>query len=282
MEKIFDKDVLNEQLIHFLGECKFEELSENTLKKYNDNLKVFIKDITNKPIHKDTIIDFKNSLDTEKEFKVKTQNSYIVAINKFLKFIGYGDFIVKQAKEQQSYSLEEFINYTDYHRLLRTAIRKNDTRAWLLMRVLGETGIRVSELVYFELEKLDRSMKIKSKGKTRDIIIKIDLLASLRKYAKENKIYSGPIFPGRNPKKTMHDSNVRKILKEIAGQSRVLLEKVHPHSFRHYFAKCYLDEHPEDWIGLADLLGHTSIETVRLYGRLSSKEKERKLRKIKF
>lgn len=281
MKNMFERDLLEKQLKSFLRKCKEDELSPNTLKKYTNNITPFILFLDQKKINKDTIISFKDYLE-EQNFEISTKNNYIVSINKFLKFINKKKLIIKQIKSQRKDSAQEYLEYTDYHRLLRVSSNRAKYKAHMLMRVLAETGIRVSELQYFILENLDTTMRIWNKGKFRDISIDPKLISALRKYARENKIYKGPLFPGRDKNKTLSDSAVRKLLKSISGYAKVKVDKVFPHSFRHYFAKRYLDAHPGDISGLAEILGHSSLETTRIYLKMSNKEKSEKVRKVKF
>lgn len=280
--RYFDKERLTIKLNNWLEELSNDELSANTLKRYKINITSFILFADKKEIDKNTIKQYKAKLEEIDKYLANTINNYLIALNKFLKYLGYSNLTVKLVKVQRKDAADENLDYTDYHRLLRTASQKNDIQMHLIMRVLGETGIRIAELKYFKVEDLDKKLIIKNKGKIRTIIIRKELLTVLRKYANKNHIYSGYLFFGRNRKKSINESTIRKRLKRIAGQARVKLSKVYPHNFRHYFAKRYLEMYPDDIIGLADLLGHAQLETTRIYVKSSNYEKERKLRNIKF
>lgn len=280
--KYFDKDILNDELKSWLAELDDNELSKNTLKRYKINITSFINFADKKPIEKNTIKEYKAKLENVDRYLTNTSNNYLVVLNHFLKYIDLSDLTVKLFRLQRKDSAEESISYTDYHRLLRCTKAKNDISTYTILRILAETGIRVSELKFFTVEKLDDILTIKNKNKVRNIVIKNDLLKFLKKYCRENKIESGYIFPGLNGERPLHDSSIRKKLKKAAGYSKIRLSKVHPHSFRHYFAKRFLEMYPDDVLTLADLLGHSSLETTRIYVKLSNKEKEKRLRNVKF
>ncbi len=259
-----------------------EEKADNTLKRYRINITSFISFAAGKLIHKDTIRDFKNKISTVDEYIPNTANNYLVVVNSFLKYLDLKDLCIKIIKVQRKTSIDDYLSYTDYHRLLRCSLNKNYVRDYLIMRVFGETGARAAELEYFTVEDLKPVIIVDNKGKYREIIIPKDLLSALRKYCRENRITSGYIFYGRKPNTPLHVSSVRKLVKKAAGRAKIKLEKVHPHSFRHYFAVRYLESYPEDILILADLLGHASIETTRIYTKLSNMQKEKRLRNVKF
>lgn len=279
--KYFDKDDLTKKMDKWLDILNDNELSKNTLKRYRINITSFIKFVSDKPIVKRTILEYKDYLLNDKKYLISTANNYLIITNKFLKYLKLDELQVKIYRVQRRDSIDEYISYTDYHRLLRYSLKRNDIQTNLIIRILAETGIRVEELKYFQVETLNRTIEVKNKGKIRNIVVHQSLLVAIRKYIKNNHIYRGYIFPGRN-NKPLHSSTIRKRLKKVAGYSRIKLEKVHPHSFRHYFATRYLEQHPNDILTLSDLMGHSSLETTRIYTRLSNKQKGEILKNVKF
>lgn len=273
---------LNEQLNKFVLKEREEEKAVATINKYKSNINSFISFVNNRELNKEIILDFKDKLDTIDKFVPNTTNNYLISINKFLKFIGCNDLCVKVLKQQTKFSLEYSLSKSDYHRLCRFALKEKDQQNYIILKILAETGIRISELSYFTVENLDKIISIKNKGKYREITIKLDLLHLIRKYCRDNKIKSGPIIFNPKTKKPYSDSTIWRRLKKIAGRARVNKNHVHAHAFRHYFAVCYLDSYPNDIAGLADILGHSSLETTRIYTKMTNKEKELKLRKVKF
>lgn len=277
-----DTEELKGKLNEWLLELEDEEKSTNTLKKYKVNVDSFIKFMTNKEWNKKSYKEFVEKLETVDKYLPNTSNSYIISINKFLKWLGYDNMLVKQLKIQRDSSINEYLTITDCKRLLRIAKRNNEMDNYFIIETFRKTGIRASELSYFDVENLDTIISIKNKGKIRNIPVVADLVRELKKYAKANNITSGTLFPNPKTGKLYHPSTIWRRLKKLAGQARVNKKAVHAHSFRHLFAKLYLETYPGDISGLADILGHNSLETTRIYTRNSNKEKELKIRKIKF
>lgn len=280
MDEKFDSEYLNKKLSEYIDFLNDEEKENNTIKRYKTNITSFIAFVNNKPILKETIKDFKRKIDEENNYLSSTANNYLISINLFLRFIGLENLKVKLFKSQQKSKSKEYINYTDYHRLLRISERYGYDKINMIMQVLAETGIRIDELKYFTIENLKESLIVKNKGKKRTIILSKKLIRKLKMYCKNNGIKTGVIFPGKK-NGIVHSSTIRKSLKKIAGLSKVKLEKVHPHSFRHYFAVQFYETY-KDLPTLSYLLGHSSIETTKIYLELSDKEKERMIRNVKF
>lgn len=270
------------ELDDFIAFLREDEKSKNTIFKYKNNILSFLKYLGKKSLNKNIVIDFKDKLDNINEYLPNTTNNYLVSINKFLKFINREDCCVKIIKQQKKFSAKNSIDYTDYHRLLRISLKHNMEQHYIISRILGETGIRISELKFFTIENLDKTMTIKNKGKVRKITVHIELLNYIKKYCKKNNIIEGYIIFNPKTKNIYADSTIWRKLKKIAGLARVNKEKIHPHAFRKYFAKQYLDMYPNDIAGLADILGHNSLETTRIYTKLTDDETEKKVRKVKF
>ena len=145
------------------------------------------------------------------------------------------------------------------------------------------TGIRISELKYFTVESIKSNYIVAfNKGKERNIIVRQDLARELRKYCRENNIKEGFIFRGEKKNKMPVESTIWRQMKKVAGASRVNKNKVHAHSFRHLFAQVFLNEYSDNITELADILGHNSLETTRLYTRSSNAQKKSKLEKMSF
>lgn len=273
---------LGTKLDEFILCLKEDEKAEATITKYKTNIRAFIEFSKDKELNKKTVIEFKNKLDVVDEYMPNTTNNYLVVLNKFFKFIGNENLCVKIIKQQTKFSVEYSLSKTDYHRLLRTTKKYEEYDNYIILRILAETGIRISELAFFKIEDLDKTMKIKKKGKVREIPVKLDLLREIRKYCRDRKIKEGLIIFNPKTGKAYADSTIWRRLKKLAGRARINKDAVHPHAFRHYFARCYLETYPDDITGLADILGHASLETTRIYTKLTNKEKELKIRNIKF
>ena len=275
-------ETLKSKLDEWLLELEEDEKSDNTLKKYRVNVSSFIDFMKDRDFSKSSYKDFIKKIEIVDQFLPNTTNSYIIAINKFLKWLGHSEMTIKQLKIQVDSSINEYMSMADCKRLLRFAKKQNQIDNYYIIQILRKTGIRISELKYFTVENLDTQIRVRNKGKIRNIPVVIDLVRELKKYAKDNKINSGTLFPNPKNGKLYHTSTIWRRLKKLAGQARVNKKNVHAHSFRHLFAKLFLDTYPGAIAELADILGHNSLETTKIYTRDSNKEKELRIRKMKF
>lgn len=280
-----NKDELILKLDEWIDEQKFQEYSDNTLKQYKANVLKFINWINNNEIiTKQTTIDFKKYLyELEPKPSTTSINTWIVELNKFLKYCKLDNLTIKKIKQQSKSSTEEVLSISDYKRLLRFAKRLGYFQLYYIMKVLVMTGIRISELKYFTVESIKSNyVAAFNKGKERNIIIRQDLARELRKYCRDNNIKSGYIFLGEKKNSMPAASTIWRQMKKISGAARVNKKKVHAHSFRHLFAQVFLNEYNNNITELADILGHNSLETTRLYTRSSNSQKKDKLEKLKF
>jgi len=278
------KELLKDKLQDFILEQLEEEKSENTLKKYKHNIETFIEWIPEETeINKTIVIDFKRHLLDDLRFSTNTINNYVVSINKFLYWCGIEECKVKQLKKQHVTSNSEILSLSDYKRLLRFAKRMNQDDTYLIMKILAMTGIRIEELSFFTVENVKSNyIKVRNKGKERSIIIRQDLAREIRQYCRNNNIKEGVIFFCQTKGKMMAKSTIWRRMKKIAGVAKVRKNKVHAHSFRHLFAKMFLEEYNGSIAELADILGHNSLETTRIYAKTTDEEKRMKLEKLKF
>jgi site-specific recombinase XerD len=269
------KTELYQSLDEFILELKYQEKAERTLKKYRTDVIKFLDSIGHEyQITKDDVLEFKKQISAG-QYMPRSINSYIVAVNKFLKWCGKEDLKVKKLKMQQKNSIENIINYSDYKRLLRFAKKLGYDDIYTIMKTIATTGIRISELKFFTVDGIKSFyIHVRNKGKDRDIILTQDLARELRKYCRDNNIKSGQIF-------RLSDVAIWRKLKKIAGTARVNKDKVHAHSFRHLFAKEFMAEY-NNALELADILGHSSLETTRIYTRSTNEEKRKKLEQMKI
>lgn len=269
----------------WITEQYYQEYSENTLKQYKANVLKFVDWMDDDEVlTKDTTIRYKNYIyNFDPRPKTTSINTWIIEINKFLKYIGKKDLTLKKIKLQVKTSNNEVLTIADYKRLLRFAKRLNMMQLYYIIKVLAMTGIRISELKYFTIENIkDNYIDGFNKGKERKIILRQDLARELRKYARDNHIKSGYIFRGAKKGCMPNKATIWKQLKKVAGKARVNKKKVHAHSFRHLFAQIFLDAYPGAITELADILGHNSLETTRLYTRTSNKQKKSKMEQMSF
>lgn len=280
-----NKQKLLLKLDEWIQEQKFQEYSANTLKQYKANVIKFINFIENDDvITKETTINYKKYLySLEPPPKTASINTWIVELNKYLKWLGLKDLTIKKIKQQIKSSNEEILSISDYKRLLRYSKKMDLLQLYYIMKVLAMTGIRISELKYFTVENIKSNyIRAYNKGKERNIIVRQDLARELRKYCRENKIVTGYIFIGKKQDKMPAVSTIWRQMKKVAGASRVNKNKVHAHSFRHLFAQVFLDEYSDNITELADILGHNSLETTRQYTRSSNSQKKEKLERLSF
>lgn len=279
-----NKDELKKRLPDFLIEQSEAEKTQNTLKKYAHNIELFIDWLPpDADVNKNIMIEFKRHLLDVQRFRTNTINNYIVSINKFLYWCGLQDCKVKQLRKQHAASNSEILSLADFKRLLRYAKKLGQEDTYLIMKILAMTGIRIEELSFFTVENVKSNyIKVRNKGKERSIIIRQDLAREIRQYCRNKGIRNGIIFYCQNKEKMIAKSTIWRRMQRIAGIARVNKNKVHAHSFRHLFAKMFLEEYNGSITELADILGHNSLETTRIYSKTTDEEKRRKLERIKF
>lgn len=273
------------ELDEWINEQKYQEYAENTLKQYKANVLKFIEWLNDDEIiTKETTINYKKYLyDLVPRPSTSSINTWIIELNKYLKWLDHEDLTIKKIKQQVKSSTEEVLSISDYKRLLRYSKSMGLVKLHYIMRVLAMTGIRISELKYFTVENLESNYIVAyNKGKERNIIVRQDLTRELRKYCKENHIKTGYIFKGNRNDSMLCASTIWRQMKKVAGAARVNKKKVHAHSFRHLFAQVFLDEYSNNITELADILGHNSLETTRLYTRTSNAQKKNKLEQLSF
>ena len=258
------------RLDEWIEEQKYQEYSENTLKQYKANVLKFLNwlEDEDKAVTKDVTMKYKTYLlNLNPKPKTSSINTWIIELNKYFKWLGLNDLTLLKINSQIKTSNEEVLTIQDYKRLLRFAKRKDNLKIYYIMKVLAMTGIRISELNFFTVESIKSNyIQAFNKGKERYIIVRQDLSRELRKYCRENKIKTGPIFKGEKQEKIIA-STIWRQMKKIAGAARVNKKKVHAHSFRHLFAIVFLNEFNDSITELADILGHNSLETTRVYTR---------------
>ena len=273
------KEELEGLLQAYSADLRREELGGNTIKKYLSDAQRFLRSVPpEENMDKLTVIRFKEKLRIK--YKPSSVNSYLMGANHFLIWAGHPELTVKTERLQRSFSRECVLQQTEYRQLLAYARREGKDKYYYIMRTLAGTGIRVGELRYITREVLERRLAvIRHKGKIREICIPDSLCESLISYCEEQEIKSGPVFCGWQEGQALDESGVWKTLKRLADKAGVDPEKVYPHSFRHLFAKIYMQQ-----IGnlteLSDILGHSNIETTRLYTLETMEEKRVSLERL--
>lgn len=222
---------------------------------------------------------YKQSL-TERYAPVSV-NSMLAAVNRFLKWLGRGDCTVKSLKIQPRSFRERELTREEYYRLLRAAKEAGKERLWLLLQTVGTTGIRISELRFITVEAVGQgSARVRLKGKNRRVLLPGKLCGLLRRYAKGQGIRTGSIFITHTGR-PLDRSNILHEMKALCPLAQVEPEKVFPHNLRHLFACLYYNQ-TKDLCHLADVLGHSNINTTRLYTTLSTTQHLRQLEHLRL
>lgn len=241
-----------------------EERSVATIQKYIRDVKAFMAYAQNSAITKETVIAYKKYL--QENYAVRSVNSMLASINSFFSFFGWNDLKVKSLKLQQQVFCpeEKELTKAEYTRLCKAAQRRHNERLNLILQTICGTGIRVSELQFITVEaaKCGEAV-VRCKGKTRAVFIVRELRQKLLRYAAEQNIQSGMIFVTRTGK-PISRTNIWREMKALCVEADVNPQKVFPHNLRHLFARVFYGIE-KDIAKLADILGHSSIHTTRIY-----------------
>ncbi len=199
-------------------------------------------------------------------YKPSSVNSMLTSVNRYLDWIGQADCKVKFIKVQRQIFLreEKDLKEWEYRKLLEEANRKSNKQLAVLLQTIAMTGIRISELQYITIEGMKAGrIDVANKGKIRTILLPKELIKVLQKHVKESHIVDGIIFKTKHDK-ALDRSNIWKMMKRLAKDAGVQLAKVFPHNLRHLFAKTFY-KIKKDISKLADMLGHSNINTTRIY-----------------
>lgn len=272
------RKILQQHLILFHEFLIREEKSEATIEKYLRDVKGFLKFTKGMEITKEITVAYKKELQ-EAGYAVRSVNSMLASVNSILEFLGWNDCKVKMLRYQrETYCAEEKeLTKSEYMRLLEVSGYKS--RMNLVIQTICGTGIRVSELKYFTVEAVCRGeIAVQCKNKTRIILIPSKLRKLLMQYAHKNNIASGVIFRTRSGK-PVDRSNIWKNLKKLCEVANVNPNKVFPHNLRKLFARTFYGIE-KDIAKLADILGHSSIETTRIYIMTTGAEHRKKIDRL--
>lgn len=256
------------------------ELSENTVQVYIRQARLLLQYLGKRPVTKQAVLEYKRYL-LGLSRKMSSINLYIVAVNSYLKYAGLEKCTVRTERIQRSRCLENVLSIEDYRKIIAYAKESGRKKYYYIIRVMVFTGIRVSEISFLTVEVLHLGrFAVGNKGKTRDVYLPDRLVAELEEYCRTEQITEGVIFMG-NRGTALHRASIYKMLVHLADMVGVEKKKVHPHSFRHLFALTYMRQYA-DLTELADLLGHSSLETTRIYTTTTAEEKRNKLNHLDF
>ena len=295
MEK---KEIIENQEL-FIKIHQLNEYSSRTINQYKQGISLFLQFIEEKEnISKLDMLEYKKML-TDRYSSTKSINKNITIINKYLKWVSKEDkydldlkdikcdLCLKKIKAQEKSSNNDNLTVAEYKQLLRKAKEKGFDQLYIVIKILAQTGIRISELKYFTYENLKKAKKEKNcirvfnKGKEREIILPDKLSRELRNYCRQKKITAGYIILGKKNNEMPDNSTIFRQLKKLAGICRIKKSKVYPHNFRHFFSQMYL-ENGGDTTNLMKILGHSSLETTSIYTQQSVDQKRAILNRIKY
>ncbi len=273
-------EVTEKELARFAGYLRREERESSTIEAYLRAARKFAAWLDGRAVTKELAAAWKVSL-LEQGYRPVSINAMLAAVNKLLACMGREDCKVRYLRIQRQMfrKTERELTRAEYQRLLEAAQTRGDARLLLLLETLCATGIRVSELQYITVDAAQNGVaEIALKGKIRTILLPTKLCRKLLKYAKKRNIRQGQIFLTRNGNGLSRKfiwSEMKKLC-ESAGVSR---SKVFPHNLRGLFARTFYAA-CRDVVRLADVLGHSSIETTRIYLLSTAKESARQLDRL--
>ena len=256
-----------------------EEKASATLEKYMRDIKAFFVWSGSSEIDKRKVLDYKEYLIGK--FAPASVNSVLSSLNSFFEFNNWHNMKVKMLKIQKQIfaQKDKELSKSEYERLLDAAKAKSNERLYLLMQTICASGIRVSELQYITVDAItQRKAIINCKGKMRVVILPRELCRMLTEYAKTKKITSGPIFVTRRGK-PLDRSTIWKMMKALCESAGVSKDKVFPHNLRHLFARTFYTIQ-KDIVRLADILGHSSVNTTRIYTMESGEIHRQQIQKL--
>ena len=255
-----------------------EERSDATVEKYLRNVRAFAVWLDGRPVTQEIFIDWKNYLTDQSCYAPSTVNTALAALNGLFRFLGWRELHARYLKIQRRAfrDVKREMGRREYDRLVAAARKQGKDKTALLMETICATGIRVSEVQYLTVETVRQGKaSISLKGKHREILLPEKLGKKLMKYAAKQKIASGEIFLTESGK-PMERRQIWREMKGLCACAGVDSTKVFPHNLRHLFAVTYYKAY-KDIVKLADVLGHSSIETTRIYLLTSGKEHRRHL-----
>lgn len=273
--------ITEERIRAFLRELWENEKSPRTMEKYARDLRRFAAYAGECRINKETVLAYKEHIG--ESFAVSSANATLAALNGFFRFLGWSDLCVRQFKMQRKVFCpeERELKKEEYLRLVRAAEKAGNERIALVLQTICGTGIRVSELAAVTVEAVKRGEAVVScKGKTRTVFLVAPLCKKLLRYVKERRIQSGPVFVTRSGR-ALDRSNIWREMKALCRAAQVNPHKVFPHNLRHLFARTFY-QMERDIARLADILGHSSINTTRIYMMSCGAEHRRRMEQMRL
>ena len=268
------------EIIKSFNNCLInEEKAVATVNKYLHDIGEFQIWLGEQELCKMTVLAYKSYLC--EYYAPASVNSALSSLNSFFNFMQWYDLRAKNLKIQKQIfaSTDKELSKSEYDRLLQAAKQKKNERLYLLMQTICSTGIRVSEVRYVTVEAVMRGIaEINCKGKRRQVFLPKQLCQILKQYIKEQKIKSGTVFVTKNGN-PLDRSNIWSDMKKLCKAANVSEKKVFPHNLRHLFARTYYSLQ-KDIVRLADILGHSSVNTTRIYTMETGEIHRRQIQKL--
>ena len=259
-----NQNAADKELRNFETYLYEDEKSENTIKKYLRDVRRFTAHFGKTTLSKTDVLEYKRLLC--KSYSPESVNSMLSSLNAFFNFTNRYDLKVKALKIQRRIFADrrKELAKAEYERLLIAAKQKKNDRLYFLMQTIASTGLRVSEIKYITVEAVKSGIAtINNKGKIRQVFLPKKLCKMLKGYIKSKRIKSGFVFVSKTGR-PLDRFSIWKMMKSLCDSANVDKEKVFPHNFRHLFARTYYSMQ-KDIVRLADILGHSSINTTRIY-----------------
>ena len=266
------KESFNDYLIN-------EEKAAATINKYLHDVGKFQMWIGEQELCKTAVLAYKSYLC--ERYAPASVNAALSSLNSFFNFMEWYDLRVKNLKIQKQIfaQADKELTKAEYDRLLQAAKQKKNERLYLLMQTICSTGIRVSEVRYVTVEAVSCGIaEINCKGKRRQVFLPKQLCQILKQYIKEQKIKSGAVFVTKNDN-PLDRSNIWGDMKKLCKAANVSEKKVFPHNLRHLFARTYYSLQ-KDIVRLADILGHSNVNTTRIYTMETGEIHRRQIQKL--
>ena len=257
------------------------EKAKATVTKYVNEAERLAEYLKGGQLSKRALLEYREAL--AEKFSSRTVNTKLAAINGYLAFVGADEYKVQLLKVQRMAFIDESreLSAAEYKRLVSAADAGGNERLSLVMQTICATGIRISELSYITADAVKkRQTEIRLKGKSRTVLLPNKLCKKLAEYAARQHIDSGVIFRTKGGR-PIDRANVCHDMKKLCDAANVEQSKVFPHNLRHLFARTFYSVE-KNLPHLADVLGHSSIETTRIYVAASSKQHERTLERMKL
>ncbi len=273
--RMITKEVLDGYKVYLVN----EEKSRATIEKYMHDVFSFSAWLSGKNVEKTDVLAYKTKL--IESYAPASVNASLSSLNNFFAYMDWHDLRVKNLKIQKQIfaNADKELTRSEYERLLSAAREKKNERLYLLMQTICSTGIRVSELRFITVAAICSGVAdINCKGKHRQVFLPKMLCQILKQYIKEQKIKSGPIFVTRNGN-PLDRSNIWSDMKKLCMAANVSEKKVFPHNLRHLFARTYYSLQ-KDVVRLADILGHLSVNTTRIYTMESGEIHRKQMQKL--